>query len=71
MISYDRLILEVWTDGRISSDDALTISAAILRHHLDVFVSYDKDLVEFEDPLLHRKQGRSLLAIGRRLVRWR
>ena len=24
------------------------MSAAILRHHLDVFVNYDKDLVEFE-----------------------
>jgi len=46
---YDKLILEVWTDGRVTPDDALTLSAAILRHHLDVFVSYDKDLVEFEE----------------------
>lgn len=46
---YDKLELEVWTDGRVSPDDALTLSAAILRHHLDVFVSYDKDLVEFEE----------------------
>ncbi|MCZ7592581.1 MAG: DNA-directed RNA polymerase subunit alpha [Kiritimatiellae bacterium] len=46
---YDKLILEVWTDGRITPDEALTMSAAILRHHLDVFVSYDKDLIEFEE----------------------
>jgi DNA-directed RNA polymerase subunit alpha len=46
---YDKLILEVWTDGRVTPDEALTMSAAILRHHLDVFVSYDKDLVEFEE----------------------
>ncbi len=46
---YDRLILEIWTDGRVSPDEALTMSAAILRHHLDVFVSYDKDLIEFEE----------------------
>jgi DNA-directed RNA polymerase subunit alpha len=45
---YDKLGLDIWTDGRISPDDALTIAAAILRHHLDVFVNYDKDLVEFE-----------------------
>ena len=32
---YDRLILEIWTDGRISPDDALTQSSAILAHHLD------------------------------------
>ncbi|HIE10446.1 MAG TPA: DNA-directed RNA polymerase subunit alpha [Kiritimatiellae bacterium] len=46
---YDRLILEIWTDGRVTPDDALVMAAAILRHHLDVFVSYDKDLVEFEE----------------------
>ncbi len=45
---YDKLIIEIWTDGRVTPDDALTLSAAILRHHLDVFVSYDKDLIEFE-----------------------
>ncbi len=46
---YDKLVLEIWTDGRVTPDDALTMSAAILRHHLDVFVSYDKDLIEFEE----------------------
>jgi DNA-directed RNA polymerase subunit alpha len=45
---YDSLVMEIWTDGRVTPDDALTLSAAILRHHLDVFVSYDKDLIEFE-----------------------
>jgi DNA-directed RNA polymerase subunit alpha len=45
---YDKLILEVWTDGRLSPDDALTQASAILQHHLDVFVGYDKNAVEFE-----------------------
>nr|WP_018289836.1 DNA-directed RNA polymerase subunit alpha [Verrucomicrobium sp. 3C] len=47
---YDRLILEVWTDGRISADDALMQAAAILRHHLDLFVGPGKEPVEFEKP---------------------
>ncbi len=46
---YDRLILEVWTDGRIAPDDALVQASAILQHHLDVFVGYDKNAVEFEE----------------------
>ena len=46
---YDRLLIEIWTDGRISPDDALTQSSAILQHHLDVFVGYDKNAVEFEE----------------------
>ena len=46
---YDRLLLEIWTDGRITPDDALTQASAILQHHLDVFVGYDKNAVEFEE----------------------
>jgi len=46
---YDRLILEVWTDGRLTPDDALTQASAILQHHLDVFVGYDKNAIEFEE----------------------
>ncbi len=45
---YDKLILEVWTDGRITPDDALLQASAILRHHLDVFVKYDDKQVEFD-----------------------
>src|SRR6266404_2374619 len=46
---YDKLILEVWTDGRITPDDALLQASAILRHHLDVFVNYDDGQIEFDE----------------------
>jgi len=46
---YDRLVMEIWTDGRITPDDALTQASAILAHHLDVFVGYDKNAIEFEE----------------------
>ena len=48
MPDYDKLILEVNTDGRISPDDALKQSAAILRHHLDVFDQISEEQIEFE-----------------------
>ena len=47
---YDKLIMEVWTDGRITPEDAMVQSTNILRHHLDVFCDYDKSMViEFEE----------------------
>jgi DNA-directed RNA polymerase subunit alpha len=46
---YDKLVLEIWTDGRITPDDALLQASAILRHHLDVFVNYDDSQVEFDE----------------------
>jgi DNA-directed RNA polymerase subunit alpha len=58
---YDRLVLEVWTDGRISPDDALTQASAILAHHLDVFVGYDKSAVEFEEVVDKQDEEKSKL----------
>ncbi len=46
---YDKLILEVWTDGRITPDDALKQASAILKHHLDVFDRVSEEQYEFED----------------------
>ena len=45
---YDKLILEVWTDGRITPDDALKQAASILNHHLDVFDRVSEETYEFE-----------------------
>lgn len=49
MTDYDKLLLDVWTDGRLEPHEALLHASAILRHHLDVFVDYDDDAVEFEE----------------------
>ena len=47
-MDYDKLILEVTTDGRITPDDALKQSAAIFKHHLEVFDEVSKEDIEFE-----------------------
>jgi DNA-directed RNA polymerase subunit alpha len=39
MTDYDKLMLEIWTDGSITPRDALSEAASILREHLDIFVS--------------------------------
>ncbi|HOX54743.1 MAG: DNA-directed RNA polymerase subunit alpha [Candidatus Omnitrophica bacterium] len=37
---YDKLILEIWTNGGVSPKDALLYAANILQRHLDVFVNF-------------------------------
>ncbi|MEI6083334.1 MAG: DNA-directed RNA polymerase subunit alpha [Verrucomicrobiota bacterium] len=47
---YEKLIIELWTDGRITPEDAMVQASNILRHHIAVFCDYDKDMViEFEE----------------------
>ena len=38
--NYDKLILEIWTNGTVSPDMALVEAAKILRKHINPFVQY-------------------------------
>jgi DNA-directed RNA polymerase subunit alpha len=40
---YDRLTLEVWTDGSVRPEDAVAFSAKILKEQLQVFVNFTED----------------------------
>ncbi len=42
MTDYDRLAMEVWTNGSISPKDAMLYASNIFQRHLDVFVNFGK-----------------------------
>ena len=46
MTDYDRLLLEVWTDGTVEPGDALKQSASILREHAQLLVDFASGGVE-------------------------
>ena len=59
---YDRLILEIWTNGGINPKEALLYAANILQRHLDVFVSYgqlpeeeEEEEISVEEQALYEK----------------
>jgi DNA-directed RNA polymerase subunit alpha len=41
---YDKLTLEVWTDGSISPEDAVAYAAKILKEQMTIFIHFDEDL---------------------------
>ena len=47
---YDKLILEVWTDGTINPEDALAEAAKIAKDHFSIFVNFnDSDFGASDD----------------------
>jgi DNA-directed RNA polymerase subunit alpha len=46
---YDKLILEITTDGRISPDTALTQAALILREYLNIFISQEGTIEDIKE----------------------
>lgn len=43
---YDKLTLEIWTDGSITPEDALAHAAKNLKDHLSIFINFDEVIVE-------------------------
>lgn len=41
---YERLILEVWTNGTISPEEAVSLAAMLLRDHLGIFIQTEESL---------------------------
>jgi DNA-directed RNA polymerase subunit alpha len=41
---YDKLTLEVWTDGSVSPEDAVAYAAKILKEQMDAFINFDEEL---------------------------
>jgi DNA-directed RNA polymerase subunit alpha len=48
---YDKLILEVWTDGTIKPDDALAEAAKIAKDHFSVFINFDENNLGLDEDL--------------------
>jgi len=46
---YDKLILEIWTDGTITPEDALAEAAKIAKDHFSIFINFDENLVSSND----------------------
>jgi DNA-directed RNA polymerase subunit alpha len=42
---YDKLTLEVWTDGSVAPEDAVAFAAKILKEQVSIFINFDEDIV--------------------------
>ena len=52
---YDKLMLEVWTDGSVLPEDAVAFSAKILREQLQIFINFS----ETDEPVEESTSGSS------------
>lgn len=56
---YDKLMLELWTNGSISPKDALLYASNILQRHLDIFVNFGQlpEEIAEEEPEMSREEA--------------
>jgi DNA-directed RNA polymerase subunit alpha len=55
---YDKLTLEVWTDGSVKPDDAVAYAAKIFKEQLTIFINFDEEaeILEESEPEEEREK---------------
>ena len=56
MTDYDKLIMEIWTDGRIQPEDALAHASKILRDSLQIFINFEEEPVQQDDSMSEEEE---------------
>ena len=63
---YDKLTMEVWTDGTVAPQDVVALAARLVQNHLAIFVNFEESGEELEDAFggedegLHENLNRSV-----------
>lgn len=58
MTDYDKLTIEIWTDGSVKPEDALAFAAKIMKEQLTIFINFDEEAEEVEDFELEEDRDR-------------
>lgn len=72
---YDKLTFQLWTNGGVLPDDAISYASKILKEYLNPFINFDEDSIEpiveeedneekpFDNPHLHRSVNELELSV--------
>ena len=57
---YDKLTVDIWTNGSVTPHDAISLSAKLVRDHLNIFINLDEASDEPTDAQVEQQQMGSL-----------
>jgi len=58
MTDYDKLIIEVWTNGAVRPDDAVAFAAKILKDQLSIFINFEEGAEPSHDAHVSEEQAK-------------
>ncbi len=53
---YDKLVLEIWSDGTISPEDALAEAAKVAKDHFTIFINFDESQIRGDEEIDEEEQ---------------
>jgi DNA-directed RNA polymerase subunit alpha len=51
---YDKLLLEVWTNGSITPEHAIGLAAKLIKDHMTIFINFEEDIQEQPEPIVQK-----------------
>ena len=45
---YDKLMMEVWTDGSVKAEDSIGLAAKLVKSHMTIFVNFEEEEEEYK-----------------------
>ena len=45
---FDKLTIEVWTDGSVKPDDSIGLAAKIVKDHMSIFINFEEEEDEYK-----------------------
>ena len=51
MTDYDKLTVEVWTNGAVSPQDAVGLAAKLIKDHMTIFINFEEEVAAEEAPV--------------------
>ena len=56
---YDKLSMEVWTNGSITPEHAIGLAAKLIKDHMSIFINFEEDVQEQSEPVASRSASSS------------
>jgi DNA-directed RNA polymerase subunit alpha len=51
---YDKLLLEVWTNGSVTPEHAIGLAAKLIKDHMAIFINFEEDVQEQPEPIVQK-----------------
>ncbi len=49
---YDKLLLEVWTNGSVTPEYAIGLAAKLIKDHMAIFINFEEEINEQPEPII-------------------
>jgi DNA-directed RNA polymerase subunit alpha len=51
---YDKLLLEVWTNGSVTPEYAIGLAAKLIKDHMAIFINFEEEIHEQPEPIVQK-----------------